>query len=242
MRKFGLLCLALVLALGALGVGYASWTDTIFVTGTVETGSVCLDFDTTKGWGEVVCPYDPGAFDDYPDKNWSGWSVSDDPNIVSCPKGYAFDSVYCVDKDVAYASIVPLDVDGFEVAEADYGVIPVKTLEVTIHNAYPHLAVDISFWIHNCGTIPLIIQEPDIDQSDFLLIVYGDNIGTQLHPCNSVEISFIVGVVQHEGYYGYGDVWIVDNDTQPLTPQLNTTDLTFTIDIEGKQWAECPEP
>ena len=44
MKKIGLLCLALVLALGALGVGYASWTDTIFVTGTVNTGTVSLGF------------------------------------------------------------------------------------------------------------------------------------------------------------------------------------------------------
>ena len=40
MKKIGLLCLALVLALGTLGVAYAAWTDTIFINGTVNTGSV----------------------------------------------------------------------------------------------------------------------------------------------------------------------------------------------------------
>jgi hypothetical protein len=56
MKKIGLLCLALVLALGTLGVGYASWTDTIFVTGTVDTGSVSIGFSkisTSEPFGEI---------------------------------------------------------------------------------------------------------------------------------------------------------------------------------------------
>ena len=40
MRKIGLLSLALVLALGALGVGYAMWSDTVVIEQTVQTGSV----------------------------------------------------------------------------------------------------------------------------------------------------------------------------------------------------------
>jgi hypothetical protein len=43
MKKIGLLCLALVLALGALGVGYAAWIDTITIEGTVNTGSVDIN-------------------------------------------------------------------------------------------------------------------------------------------------------------------------------------------------------
>jgi hypothetical protein len=240
MKKFGLLCLAIVLALGALGVGYASWTDTIFIEGTVETGEVCIEFDTSKAMGEVICTNPPaGAFDPYPDFNWSGWSASDDPNKRSCPPGYEFDLIECVDKDVASVTFVRKDADGNVVDPADYGIIPIKELEVTIHDAYPHLAVDFSFWVHNCGSIPVILQEPVITQSDFLLIEYGDNIGTQLHPCNSVEISFVVGVVQHKGYYGYGGAWIVDDESQDLLPQNNDTDITFTIEIPAKQWAEC---
>ena len=36
--KAGVLCLALVLGLGAMGVGYAHWTDTLTIGGTVGTG------------------------------------------------------------------------------------------------------------------------------------------------------------------------------------------------------------
>ena len=37
MKKIGLICLALVLALGVLGVGYAMWDKTLTITGTVST-------------------------------------------------------------------------------------------------------------------------------------------------------------------------------------------------------------
>ena len=45
MKKIGLLCLALVLALGALGVGYAMWWDEVTIEGTVNTGSVEISIE-----------------------------------------------------------------------------------------------------------------------------------------------------------------------------------------------------
>jgi len=42
MKKIGLLCLALVLALGTLGVGYAMWSDEVTIEGTVDTGTLRL--------------------------------------------------------------------------------------------------------------------------------------------------------------------------------------------------------
>jgi hypothetical protein len=43
MRKIGLLTMALVLALGSLGLAYAAWTDEIAIAGTVTTGDVDLN-------------------------------------------------------------------------------------------------------------------------------------------------------------------------------------------------------
>jgi len=45
MKRIGLLCLALVLALGALGVGYAMWSDTVTIEGTVDTGDVDVNVE-----------------------------------------------------------------------------------------------------------------------------------------------------------------------------------------------------
>ena len=40
MKKIGLISLALVLALGSLGVGFALWSDTLYLEGTIDTGEV----------------------------------------------------------------------------------------------------------------------------------------------------------------------------------------------------------
>jgi hypothetical protein len=51
MKKIALLCLALVLALGALGTAYALWYDDLFIEGTVYTGT--FDVEWSQG-----TPYD----------------------------------------------------------------------------------------------------------------------------------------------------------------------------------------
>jgi len=53
MKKIGLICLALVLALGALGVGFAMWDKTLYIDGTVNTGEVNAIFTTAS------CTEDP---------------------------------------------------------------------------------------------------------------------------------------------------------------------------------------
>lgn len=47
MKKVGLIVIALVLVLGSLGVGYALWTQTINVNGTVLTGDLKAEFAGT---------------------------------------------------------------------------------------------------------------------------------------------------------------------------------------------------
>jgi hypothetical protein len=54
-KKIGLVCIALVLALGALGIGYAHWSQTIYVDQVVNTGTVCVGFQ------ELILAEDPEA-------------------------------------------------------------------------------------------------------------------------------------------------------------------------------------
>jgi predicted ribosomally synthesized peptide with SipW-like signal peptide len=42
MKKIVLICMALVMALGAVGVGYALWSDSLVISGTVNTGDIGL--------------------------------------------------------------------------------------------------------------------------------------------------------------------------------------------------------
>jgi hypothetical protein len=46
MKKIALICMALVVALGGLGVGYAMWKDEVTINGSVTTGSVNLDIES----------------------------------------------------------------------------------------------------------------------------------------------------------------------------------------------------
>jgi len=48
MKKIVILCLALVLVLGTMGVGYAMWDKTLFIDGTVNTGEVNAIFTTAS--------------------------------------------------------------------------------------------------------------------------------------------------------------------------------------------------
>lgn len=58
MKKIGLVVLALMLALGALGVGYARWSDTITISGTVNTGSVNINVVQYSGTDIYKMPDD----------------------------------------------------------------------------------------------------------------------------------------------------------------------------------------
>jgi len=217
MKKMVILCLTLVLALGSLGIGYAAWTDTVYIDGTVETGKVCVGLDP-----ERISEIDP-----CPDQNWTTWFH--DGFTVSCPMGYRFTGIGDAPEGKCPATVVfdPVDEDGD-------GYIDI--LNVTINDAYPHFLTHISIYICNCGTIPLKVQAPIIEQSPYLLIEYGDNIGDQLHVGQCFEISFYVGVVQHMGYFNADGVWIVDDPNMPLTPQGEP--LSFSIAIGGIQWNE----
>jgi hypothetical protein len=52
LKRMGLLALALVLALGALGVAYSAWTDSVYVNSTVEMGT--LDIDAIGAYSSFV--------------------------------------------------------------------------------------------------------------------------------------------------------------------------------------------
>jgi len=66
--KLGLLCLALVLGMGSLTVGYTAWPATVTIEGTVTTGSwERCETGYAYGNGYATC------FDQYGFSNW-GWT------------------------------------------------------------------------------------------------------------------------------------------------------------------------
>ena len=89
MRKFGLLCLALVVALGTMGVGYALWFEDLYIEGTVYTGELDWAFDC----GTVTSgdPCDPPTIDKQCDDLFA--------NIRTTGKNVGCTEVLCVDTD-----------------------------------------------------------------------------------------------------------------------------------------------
>ena len=200
--KVGVLFLALVLALGGIGAAFAAWTDTLTIGGTVSTGD--LEFEILGPVGQTAEP------------DWNVFFDLSDGDFVH------------MGKDVADTTVAFPDS---------------HTMTITIDNAYPYYYDHVSFWIHGLGSIPLKIwkvnfwvgnslihtqySEPpteyvylDLNGDTFadLELRWGDHFGSQLHFCDSIDISF---------------------DFLVLQPAPQDVDgLSFTIEIVGIQWNE----
>lgn len=207
--KIGMLFLALVACVGVMGVGVAHWTDALNIEGTVETGVVCLEFVEPR---TVLDRFAPPPYYPPVEADWN------------CGNGFV--NVHEVDKNVGWGSAVYV------------GSVPYKTLEVSLFNTYPGYYNHVDFWVHNCGTVPVVIDRvvlrdaggnilaeitsPGIMTVDLsgdgdpdFEINWGDNFGVQVHPCNSLDLSFGMHVMQDD---------------------IEASTLRFYVDIVGLQW------
>lgn len=150
MKKIGLICLAVVLALGGLGIGFAHWSDQLYIEGTVETGEVLIGFvDQLTDDDGVVDNALKDWDDDGSDPLWLG---ADPPTECSnCPN---------VGKDVASTTCVMLNQKTMcaEDIPAVHNDLPVyETIQVTLDNVYPQYNPTLWFDIANAGSIPVNI-------------------------------------------------------------------------------------
>lgn len=153
MKKIGLICLAVVLAVGALGLGYADWSQTLYVDGTVQTGTfyvglrdVGTNDDGITGQS-TYCPYvndtglDPG-FDRVDHEQV--WYTQ---NVASC-----ISENYSRDGDPAgqwVENLVKFNHEGTNFYEKEV---------ITITNAYPSYAPGWLTEIACHGSIPAKIS------------------------------------------------------------------------------------
>jgi len=204
MRKIGLLALALVLALGALGVGYAAWTDTVTIEGTVNTGTVDIVVENYSGmWMWKV----PGGNPDY--------ELSTDPAYK--PQTVGGNPVPFI---VAYSSA----------AQTTAGATPAPvddSVTVTFDNLFPLtnaagtvIPWEADFECHYVGSIPVKVVLTPItitpttltdggittnvsgfimrnDESVWTPITNQELEGTQLHYCDRVRFVIEILVPQY---------------------------------------------
>ena len=148
MKKIGLLMLALVFALGALGVGYAHWSDQLYIEGEIETGEVLVGFvwnetdDDNDVWGAVKAP----------DTGIDPVNPTEIPECAPCPPNPEGKDVA---ETICYLQNQKTHCDGTP-AQHD-GVPQYETILIDMDNVYPGYNPSVYFDIANCGTIPVNI-------------------------------------------------------------------------------------
>ncbi len=112
MKKLTVLSLILLVALVVLGLGYARWTETLNINGTVNTGR--LDAELSEG----------DCWDSEPEgKDFSKITCQLDPNnskklLVTVSNAYPSIKYYC-EFDVHNTGTIPLDIDKVSVDRGD---------------------------------------------------------------------------------------------------------------------------
>jgi len=206
MKKIGLLCLALVLALGSLGFAYAKWSDTVTISKTITTDDVRVSWGTWTPWDDCL-----DASNDY----------NLDLDKLYPPEGT--DPVITwvrVDKDVGCTSVT---MDG-------------DSLVVTVTCAYPLYYGDIEVEFCNLGSVPVKLQSitPEAiggwsiaskpwftgEGSDIcdgaIWVNATDGVGTQIDPgydqCKAASVKWVVQQCASQSTtYQFRITWTVVN-------------------------------
>jgi len=225
MKKIGLLALALVLALGSLGVAYAMWDKYIYIDATVNTGEVNAEFvNAFTDDDGVVDDASKDAGDDGGGTLYEHWGTtsSDDPSEAGPnPARY--------DKDVGKCYVVT-DPDP-------------QILHFYVENGYPCYWNTLWFEIKNTGTVPVNIEgltvtpTGDIDRDnngvdDITIAISELTDGLQIDPYDWAD----------ETQWGNVEIHVeqTPNDTAGAWGGENET-YEFTVEIWLVQWNE-PQP
>jgi hypothetical protein len=149
MKKIGLICLTLVFALGAMGVGYAMWTDTIEIEGQVNTGTVDIVVEEYSGmWMYKMPGYDPDYLLISPTP----------PTPTPTPTG-----THPAPWIVAYAEAIPAVTGDPPTPVDDKVTVEFDNLFPLINEIGEIIAWEADFECHYIGSIPVKVVLSDID-------------------------------------------------------------------------------
>lgn len=201
MKKIGLLCLAVVLALGVMGGALAYWNETLEIVGTVNTGELDVQFSEQASNDPSNDSLESGK-DPSECGTWAFSTIGDPETWDWTGTRYDYD-VASIDCELV------ADDEGDE--NGDY-----QTLTITIDNAYPCYYGNIAFTIDNLGSIPAKVESIKLVKVSW---DYGNsNFGEQtvdkeIEACTT--------------YYVYAENGVVS----PLTLGWPTTGADFSIHL-----------
>ena len=142
MKKVRFLALAMVVALGLMGAGYAYWTDTLTINNTVTTGEFNVQFSKITD-SEITVDEDessPAVFG--LERNTPGY---DQPEYQSGETWYASEYVNGLSATLSNEN---------------------KQVDVTVGNLYPGSKGKIKTIVENTGTIPVVFDYAEVTYDD----------------------------------------------------------------------------
>ncbi len=209
----GAVFMALTISLAILGVGYGLWSDTLRVSGAVNTGSVNAAFSLHE-------------LDEGLRRGAAGGPA--DNNVNEDKEASGIDTAECYVRIAAAASDAPLaandSVDEISTSLAS------DLLFVLIRNGYPSFNCYVDFDVHNVGSIPIKVQKPVLSPFDArALTVEFENCydsGVEVPPGKEVLCTLHVHVergAQPNSWYRFGATicawqWNADGPVRCLAP------------------------
>lgn len=215
MKKIGILALALIMAVGSLGVGLAHWSGTLDINGTVTMEDFCFGFyQVTGGDPNVNAAGDPIVNIDTVKPLPSGT-----PGIAAQDIGWSKAELVnevCICDIPIYEDDVLVDT---LIDEPHYSEI-----WITLGNVYPGYYVDYEIHYHNCG-LPIRVLSLDTSEVPDQIKARWTN-GTfpyKMETCQSYASSL--------------ELWCLQPDNAQATNGVQPgQSYTFKITIAYEQW------
>ena len=244
--KLGAIFIVAIMALAAAGAGYAMWSETLTIEGTVNTGSFMIGV-RDDGTGDPGPNYLMGG-ELFPDVAYPETQGTADPqydpghneegkNVASTESVNPITTPYFT-KDVGGAVDVPFW----------------QSITENVYNAYPWYSSWIEITFANAGTVPAKIHDgrwiAPSDPDGLLPFLVFDNCeiykeGTllgevadlngfqyQLDPCNTITFRIYFHFKEFIDQNDNG----LEDEGEPIMPQ--NANLGFTYQIIWAQWNE----
>lgn len=128
--KFAVLGLVLIIALAGLSVGYAYWTETLYINGTVATGNLSVAF------ADPITTSDSDGTDQYGGScSASVSNVGTENETLNIAVTNAYPGYYCtVNFNVKNDGSIPVDLNGIALGTIDPGLTVQVTNDVDRNN------------------------------------------------------------------------------------------------------------
>jgi hypothetical protein len=236
LKRIGLLALALVIALGGLGVAYAAWTANVYVLGTVNTGTLDADisgvsstfvYKTATDGIDVKYVYESTPPEVPPNWTLVASAITEDTSVWKDP--------------------------------ITHEIIDIDSATMTFWGLFPGVDFITDIEIEYLGTVPAMISlatvlDPELPQDPILVELwqmgedtkdnetrYGIWIDAELSTDSGLNwepVADPLGLQLHEDYLVHLKVHVL----LPENPAYDNLSISFTGKISVIQWNLYEEP